>query len=89
MSIDSGLFFIVGIALSLLLVLVIVGTVYRTRWGINVYRVKCPRCGTLAPLVRKPASAGQALWGGFTCPNCGCEVDKWGREIPKPGAAGG
>jgi transposase len=23
----------------------------------------------------------QALWGGWTCPNCGCEVDRQGNAI--------
>jgi hypothetical protein len=21
------------------------------------------------------------MWGGWTCSNCGCEMDKWGTEI--------
>ena len=52
-------------------------------WGINLARVKCPRCGAKMPIMRFPTSERQALWGGSTCRQCGCEVDKWGREIGK------
>ena len=33
------------------------------------------------PLVRFPTSLRQALWGGNTCRKCGCDFDKWGREL--------
>ena len=23
----------------------------------------------------------QKLWGGYTCPKCACEMDKWGRRL--------
>jgi hypothetical protein len=39
------------------------------------------RCGTALPMIRKPTSAEQMMWGGWTCPHCGCKVDKYGREI--------
>lgn len=53
----------------------------------------CPRCdgGGLAgkstfrdflSQVRWPRSLGQALWGGYTCKECQCVYDKWGREVP-------
>ena len=57
------------------------GTIAKTRWGVNFRRLRCPRCDTPAPLVRTPKSARQAMWGGVTCAKCGCEIDKWGREI--------
>ena len=34
-------------------------------------------------MVRKPTSFRQAAWGGWTCSKCGCEIDKWGIEIPQ------
>lgn len=40
----------------------------------------CPRCRTELPRTRYPTSLKQGLWGGWTCPNCGCEVDRLGRE---------
>ncbi len=52
------------------------------RWGLGpLGGVNCPRCGTRLPAVRKPSSTEEMLWGGWTCPSCGCKVDKYGREI--------
>jgi hypothetical protein len=42
---------------------------------------KCPRCGEELPQIRKPANRRQLLWGGWTCPKCGCEADARGREV--------
>ena len=67
--------------LSVGVVLVVYGTVVKNRWGINLEAVSCPRCSTPLPKVRKPRSLRQAMWGGSSCPACGAEVDKWGREI--------
>jgi hypothetical protein len=66
---------LVGVAL------VIYGTFAKNRWGLNFHPVNCPRCGESMPRVRVPRSRSQRLWGGCTCNNCGCEMDKWGREI--------
>jgi hypothetical protein len=41
----------------------------------------CPKCGTPAPRVRKPANRRQMLWGGWTCAECGCELDRRGRKV--------
>jgi hypothetical protein len=65
-------------------VLVIYGTIRNNRWGINLEPANCPRCKQSVPQVRKPVSLSQALWGGGTCQRCGCEIDKWGREITAP-----
>lgn len=48
-------------------------------WGINATRPVCPHCQTPAPRVRKPANRRQLLWGGWTCPHCGLEIDKYGK----------
>ena len=53
----------------------------KSRWGINLKSLNCPRCNRLMPTIRKPKSMWEALWGGWTCENCGCSMDKWGREI--------
>jgi hypothetical protein len=42
---------------------------------------KCPDCGESLAKFRKPASQRQALWGGWTCPKCGCEVDRRGHKV--------
>lgn len=50
------------------------------RWGIGSLNPACPRCGTSMPAIRRPASIAEAMWGGWTCPKCGCKVDKYGHE---------
>ena len=45
----------------------------------------CPDCGIRLPMVRKPANWRQALWGGATCPRCGCEIDRFGRKVERGG----
>ena len=40
----------------------------------------CPRCPASLPGVRSPRSFAQAVTGGWTCANCGCEVDRTGKE---------
>jgi len=52
-----------------------------SKWGINPFRVNCPKCTNRMPIVRNPTSTHQALWGGWTCAFCGCEMDKYGKEI--------
>ncbi len=53
----------------------------KSKWGVNTARVECFKCGATAPIVRKPANLKQFLWGGWTCTNCGSEMDKWGKEV--------
>ena len=62
------------------IIVVIWQTMTRGRWGLGPLRANCPRCGTKLPMIRKPTSADEALWGGWTCPNCGAKVDKYGKE---------
>lgn len=44
-------------------------------------RRRCPRCSAELPRLRKPRSAMQTFWGGWTCETCGAEVgvNLWGR----------
>jgi hypothetical protein len=63
------------------LVLVVHGTAVKNKWGVNLDGSSCPRCHAAIPSIRVPKSMAQALWGGSVCQNCGCEVDKWGREV--------
>ena len=44
----------------------------------------CPNCGTKQPAQRKPTSFRQAIFGGWTCTNCGTEIDRHGHSIGKP-----
>jgi hypothetical protein len=75
-----GFVILVGILL-VGLVAVAHGTVVKNRWGVNLEPVHCPRCNATPLRVRVPQSFNQFLWGGRTCRGCGCEIDKWGREI--------
>jgi hypothetical protein len=76
LEVTVGVIFFVGLALMLR------DTSRRSgRWGINLKPVACPRCGSTISGLRLPASPRQALWGGRTCRSCGCEMDKWGREL--------
>lgn len=74
---------LVLLAVIALAVYLAAGHLLKANWGINLRRVSCPRCHALMPGVRKPSSTQQALWGGWTCEECGCEMDKWGREISR------
>jgi hypothetical protein len=57
----------------------------RGKWGLNYSPPsECPGCGERLPLVRVPTSFRQAMWGGWTCTYCGCELDKWGKVIRPP-----
>ena len=42
---------------------------------------QCATCGASAPAIRRPANLRQALWGGWTCPNCGTELNRWGHSM--------
>jgi hypothetical protein len=52
-------------------------------WGINFGTVHCPDCFAKMAGARMPRSWRQMLWGGWTCPDCGCEMDKWGKAMPR------
>lgn len=49
--------------------------------GLLMPRQKCVKCGATSPKFRQPASWRQALFGGWTCPECGCEMDRRGRRV--------
>ena len=49
--------------------------------GLLAPRRNCPKCGYKLPRFRKPSSGKQAMWGGWTCPSCGAELDRHGKLI--------
>jgi hypothetical protein len=57
----------------------------RGKWGINFRQPACTQCGSPLPIVtvRMPTSWRQAMWGGWTCSECGFELDRWGRPTEK------
>ena len=72
----AGFLFVAGIAL-----VVINAMRKKGKWGIHLNPMVCPKCNADVPTIRKPSSAKEAAWGGWTCSNCGCKMDKWGHEI--------
>jgi DNA-directed RNA polymerase subunit RPC12/RpoP len=73
---------ILAVSLAVGFALVLIDTVRRSgRFGINLDLPNCPRCGHQVRAVRIPKSIPQFLWGGYTCTQCGTEIDKWGNEI--------
>jgi transposase-like protein len=48
---------------------------------INLVGVVCPKCGAEQPILRMPKSTREIFKGGWTCKNCGCEMDRFGKEI--------
>jgi hypothetical protein len=48
---------------------------------VNLKKTNCPDCGAEQPKVRKPKNLRQILWGGNTCQECGCEMDRFGEKI--------
>jgi transposase-like protein len=50
---------------------------------INIDKVLCPKCGAKQPLLRIPKNSREFFKGGWTCKKCGCEMDRFGREISK------
>jgi len=44
------------------------------RWGIGSLTTSCPRCRTPMSALRRPTSIAEGMWGGWTCPTCGCKV---------------
>lgn len=75
------IFIVFIIALIIGCWLIYSGTKKKTKWGININPIVCPKCGGQLPQVRKPKNRQQALWGGGTCEQCNIDLDKWGRPI--------
>ncbi|HEX6881085.1 MAG TPA: hypothetical protein VF135_12020 [Terriglobales bacterium] len=78
---NDPVFVITFVVLAVGMILVTLGTLTRNRWGINLDDVYCQHCHRKMPQNHTPMNLTQTLWGGGTCDSCGCEMDKWGREI--------
>jgi predicted RNA-binding Zn-ribbon protein involved in translation (DUF1610 family) len=77
---DMTTLLILGAVILIGMFLVVHGTIFQTRWGINTAtQIKCPRCGNMHGQIRTPRNLRQFLWGGYTCNQCGLQVDKWNR----------
>jgi uncharacterized protein YggT (Ycf19 family) len=82
---NNVLLLIIVLVLCVLLIFIFFYILWRNKnkWGVNPKRITCPHCNKPLPFIRKPKNMRQAFWGGSTCPYCGTEVDKWGREVKK------
>ena len=41
----------------------------------------CPDCGVPLPKIHRLRNQRQRLYGGWTCAQCGCELDREGQRI--------
>lgn len=48
---------------------------------INLDKVFCPKCNTEQPTLKLADNLRQIIKGGWTCNQCGCEMDRFGKEI--------
>ena len=51
----------------------------------RIHPISCPRCTAMMPALRWPTSLKQALWGGWTCPSCGCDMNRSGHDTDSSG----
>jgi ribosomal protein L37AE/L43A len=84
---------IIAVVLSGVLLMIATETAGRSgKWGLNLNsiwdvvagkgllrKVTCPKCGREQERRRKPVSLTEFLRGGWTCPDCGTSMDKWGK----------
>ena len=61
------------------------GKAQRPWWTIDLAGPACPDCGRRPPVLRVPDSLRQALWGGWTCEECGCVMDRVGKPLKAGG----
>jgi hypothetical protein len=74
------LLIVAALAIVIVGAVIVQQTTAKGRFGIDLSRKRCPRCGNPLPMIRRPASREEMLWGGWTCQNCGAKIDKYGRE---------
>lgn len=74
-SVSDSLLIYILLATALLLVAVVLF------FAFGKGKKQCTNCGTPLPRFRQPQNKRQRLWGGWTCPNCGKELDRKGKVI--------
>ena len=68
----------ITVSLSVIVAVVVVFLLaQRIREGVNA-RGGCPECNVPVPQFRTPTSFRQAIYGGWTCENCGTEMNMHG-----------
>ena len=73
MDISATAVIIGGIAGGLAVVLV----------GLLIPRKSCPKCQSLLPRFRKPASVREAMLGGWHCEKCNAKIGRNGVLLPE------
>jgi len=68
---QMAIFIGVGVAMGLVSIAILM----------RPWRRNCPRCNADIPPIRAPTSFRQMLWGGWTCSNCGLELDRKGSPV--------
>ena len=82
--------FLVSVAVGAIIMGLMMWGLHRLRYkggrmSVNFDEVRCPSCQVTLPRLRRPANGRQALWGGWSCPDCGCEVNKMGEVVNASG----
>lgn len=73
--------YLIPLVVLVVLGVLVVSTLRRGRWGINLKSVHCSICVTPMSARRPPLFRSQMLFGGWMCPHCGTKMDKWGRDV--------
>ena len=60
----------------IVIAVLVVGTVRRGRRPVH-----CPSCVTPMSALRRPLFRSPMLFGGWMCPHCGTQMDRWGRDV--------
>ncbi|MCO4747573.1 MAG: hypothetical protein KC912_22420 [Proteobacteria bacterium] len=50
-------------------------------WAMAQPEKNCPDCGQLLPNRGPKRTGRQIFFGGWTCQNCGCELDRHGKKL--------
>ena len=59
----------------------VVSTLRSSGLGMMSRPVRCPNCITPISLRRRPMFRSPMLLGGWMCPHCRTQMDKWGRDV--------
>ena len=73
--------YLIPLVVFLVIGVLVVSTLRKGRLGINLRPVRCSSCDTPMSARRRPMFKSQLLLGGWTCPHCGTNMDKWGRNV--------
>jgi hypothetical protein len=75
--------------IPLVIAVLVVSTLRKGRLGINLQPVHCSSCKTpMSARRRRPISVSQLMFGGWVCPHCGTEMDKWGKNVSHTAPSG-